>query len=99
MRTDAHLSKRIKDLHLQNFSLTPIEISEILNCSYTHVCECLDYKHDYKIVKGLCVENEYFLFTDILEKKIITDSEKTIKNGYDFNNNEKVYLRGYGFKF
>lgn len=82
-----------------NSALSLKEISEELNCSYTYVCDVLNYKDNFNLVKGLNNENEYFLFTDILEKKLITTPEKRILNGYDFNNNEKVYLKGFGFKF
>jgi hypothetical protein len=99
MRSHAHLNKRVKDMHLQNPFLSITEISEKLGCSYLTVCGYLEHKDNYKLVKGLNIENEYFLFTDVLEKKIISTPDKKIENGFEFNANEKTYLRGYGFKF
>jgi len=74
------------------------EIADILECSYDYVSKTLDYKHNYKVVISLCKENEYYLFTDFLEKTIKTKPDMTIMNSFDFNIDEKMYLRGWGFK-
>jgi len=86
-------------MHLQNPFMPIIEIANNLKCAYSTACEYLYNENNYKVVKGLCVDNEYFLFTDLLEKKITSDNDRFIKNGLDFNEKEKTYLRGFGFKF
>lgn len=99
MITNTHIKKQIRDIHLENPFMSVKDISESIGCSYSYTCECLETAYEYFIVGSLNTENEYFLFTDIVEKTIKTDCQKRIQNGYDFNSKEKVFLKGYGFKF
>jgi len=99
MRSDASLKNRIIDIHLSKPYLELKEIALMFKCSYTYVCQSLEQKNEYLVVSGLNNENEYFLFTSLVEKTIKTDYENKVINAYDFNTREKVFLKGYGFKF
>ena len=90
--------KRVRAYFLENSNLTTLEIANNLKLNVTNVNLALD-SVDYKVVSSLIEANTYFLFTDFLEKKIITTPDKYVENGIDFNEKEKAFLRGWGFKF
>ena len=90
--------KRVRAYFLENPNLTMREMAKNLKLDVSSVGFALD-SIDYKIVSSLTESNTYFLFTDFLEKKVITDPYKIVQNGYDFNDKERVFLKGWGFKF
>lgn len=90
--------KRVRAYFLENSNLTMREIAKNMNLDVSTIGFALD-SVDYKVVSSLIEANTYFLFTDFLEKKVITTPEKHVENGIDFSEKEKVFLRGWGFKF
>lgn len=93
-----HRIKKVRDYFLNNPNKTLQEIADDLNECKSVVSEILSIT-DYFILPILNEENTFFLFSELFEKKILTDPYKIIKNGYDFSEKEKTFLRGYGFKF
>jgi hypothetical protein len=50
------------------------------------------------VVPSYCEENLFFVFDSISERKLHTDSENVVLNGYHFNQAEKEQIRKLGFK-
>ena len=93
-----HTKKRVRNYFLENPNLSVVKIAEALKLDKS-VCYFALERNEFHIMASLSEANLYFLFNEFQEKKVITDPEKNIKNGVDFSEAEKVFLRSWGFKF
>lgn len=98
MKVSSQNIAKIRKFFLENSDLTLEQIAKELNIDKSTVQIALS-NENLSVVASEHEGNVYFLFTDFLEKKIVTDSEKNVKNTPDFNYYEKTFLAGYGFKF
>lgn len=98
MKVSSQNIAKIRKFFLKNPNLTLEQIAKELNIDKSTVQIALS-NENLSVVASNNEGNVYFLFTDFLEKKIVTDSKKNVKNTSDFNYYEKTFLRGYGFKF
>jgi hypothetical protein len=98
MSISTSTKKRVRAYFLENSNLTMREIAYNLKLDPSTIGFALD-SIDFHIVSSLNESNIYFLFNDFQEKKVITDPYKNIQNGFEFNQKEKVFLKGWGFKF
>jgi hypothetical protein len=90
--------KEVRQVFIDNPNLSIYSISEIVGLSPTQVSEYLNNDSLY-LTASLSESNLYFLFTSILEKRVVTDPFKNVRNGYQFSQKEKDFLRSYGFNF
>lgn len=93
-----HIKKRVRSYFLENPNLSVIKIAEALKLDKSVCSLALDRK-EFHITASLSEANLYFLFNEFQEKKVITTPDRIIKNGFDFAEAEKVFLRSWGFKF
>lgn len=98
MRVSNYTKKRVRSYFLQNPNLTMLQMAENLKLNFSTVGFALD-SIDFNIVSSLNEPNVYFLFNDFQEKKVTTDPYKNVINVFEFNQKEKVFLKGWGFKF
>jgi hypothetical protein len=90
--------KEVRQVFIDNPNLSIYSISEIVGLKPTQVAEYLNNDSLY-LTASLNESNLYFLFTSILEKRVVTDPFKNVRNGYHFSQKEKDFLRSYGFNF
>lgn len=98
MNTNYRLRLKVRKSFVSNPNQSIYSIAKDFNISPNYVSELLENK-ELDVVKSLTESNVYFLFTEILEKKILTTPENIILNGFDFSQKEKDYLKTFGFKF
>jgi len=88
---------KVRKYFLNNPNDTLDEIAERFNISKSTASVYLTNKDDLNIVKSLNEANLYFLFNNITERKICTEKDgRTIVNSYDFNFEEKRYMKSFG---
>ena len=98
MRVSSQNIAKIRKCFLENSDYTLEMIAAKLSIDKSTVQIALSHEN-LNVVASKHEANVYFLFTDFLEKRIETDLEKKVKNTPDFNDYEKTFLRGYGFRF
>jgi len=88
---------RVRKYFFNNPDKTLDEIAERFNICKSTASVYLTNKDDLNIVKSLNEANLYFLFNNITERKICTENDgRTIINAYDFNHDEKRYMKSFG---
>ncbi len=98
MRVSSQNIAKIRKCFLENSDYTLEMIAAKLSIDKSTVQFALSHEN-LNVVASKHEANVYFLFTDFLEKRIETDLKKKVKNTPDFNDYEKTFLRGYGFRF
>jgi hypothetical protein len=68
------------------------------SCIQRIMVEARNYEIPIFVVASECEENLYFVFNGINERKLHTDFDKFVLNGYHFNQAEKEQIRKLGFK-
>ena len=95
MKASTTKVKKIRTLYLQNPNLSIYDIAKIENVTPSTVASHLDNK-DFSITKSLTQSNVYYLFTNLLEKEIITDNQNVMQNCNFFTAGEKDYIKKFG---
>ena len=98
MRVSSQNIAKIRKCFLENSDYTLEMIAKKLDIDKSTVQIALSHEN-LNVVASKHNGNVYFLFTDFLEKRIETFEKKKVKNTTDFNEYEKTFLRGYGFRF
>ena len=93
-----HTKKRVRSYFLENPNLSVVKIAEALKLD-KYVCYLALDRKEFHITASLLEANLYFLFNEFQEKKITATPDRIIKNGFDFSEAEKIFLRSWGFKF
>jgi len=89
---------RVRKVYADNPNYSIYTISEITGVSSSQVADYLS-NNDLYLTPSFSEANIYFLFTSILEKKIITDIDKNVQNGFQFSQKEKDFIKSFGLTF
>lgn len=93
-----HTVSKVRKHFLNNPNDTLEDISNKFNLTKSTVGSYLTNKDNLNIVPSLNESNLYFLFSNIMERKIVTETNgRTITNSYDFNFEDKTFMSSFGF--
>lgn len=96
---DNHIAKsRVRKYFLNNPNNSLEELSNKFELPKSTIQGYLTNKEELNIVASQNESNLYFLFSNLMERKIVTENDgRTIINSFDFNFNEKIFMRSFGF--